>query len=141
VPRPTSATPCWATMIFYASLSKDGTEVSGARQFSIPPHATTTLPSLAQNLSGFGVGNIQDQIEARLVPARRDTQLHAMPPKRNADPDEANGVPSKQQRKEDPEDFSNAVKKRLQSSSRTGQACDRCKVRRLGRPSMETFFD
>jgi hypothetical protein len=27
-----------------------------------------------------------------------------------------------------PEDFSNSVKKRLASSTRTGQACDRCKV-------------
>lgn len=26
-------------------------------------------------------------------------------------------------------DFSSSVKKKLQSSSRTGQACDRCKVR------------
>ncbi|KAI9684154.1 MAG: hypothetical protein M1829_003424 [Trizodia sp. TS-e1964] len=30
-----------------------------------------------------------------------------------------------------PEDFSNSVKKRLMSSSRTGQACDRCKVRKI----------
>ncbi len=28
-----------------------------------------------------------------------------------------------------PEDFSNAVKNKLQSYTRTGQACDRCKVR------------
>jgi hypothetical protein len=37
--------------------------------------------------------------------------------------------PAKQIKTEHPEEFSNAVKKRLQSSSRTGQACDRCKVR------------
>ncbi|KAH0543578.1 hypothetical protein FGG08_002139 [Glutinoglossum americanum] len=30
-----------------------------------------------------------------------------------------------------PEDFSNSVKKRLASSTRTGQACDRCKVRKI----------
>jgi hypothetical protein len=28
-----------------------------------------------------------------------------------------------------PDDFSNVVKNRLQSYTRTGQACDRCKVR------------
>jgi hypothetical protein len=50
-----------------------------------------------------------------------------MPPKRPA-PDEANGAPTKQPKTEHPEEFSNAVKKKLQSSSRTGQACDRCKV-------------
>jgi hypothetical protein len=42
--------------------------------------------------------------------------------------DDSNGTPAKQIKTEQPEEFSNAVKKRLQSSSRTGQACDRCKV-------------
>jgi hypothetical protein len=50
-----------------------------------------------------------------------------MPPKRIAS-DEPNGTPAKQPKTEHPEEFSNAVKKKLQSSSRTGQACDRCKV-------------
>ncbi|KAH6669576.1 fungal-specific transcription factor domain-containing protein [Halenospora varia] len=47
----------------------------------------------------------------------------------------ASGEPStasvKQPRAEHPEEFSNAVKKKLQSSTRTGQACDRCKVRKI----------
>lgn len=49
-------------------------------------------------------------------------------PKRNAsgEPKEAQ---VKQVKAEHPEEFSDAVKKRLQSSTRTGQACDRCKVR------------
>jgi hypothetical protein len=43
-------------------------------------------------------------------------------------PGEANGTPAKVAKAEHPEEFSNAVKKKLQSSTRTGQACDRCKV-------------
>ena len=51
-----------------------------------------------------------------------------MPPKRSAS-DEPSGPLAKQPKTEHPEEFSNAVKKKLLSSSRTGQACDRCKVR------------
>lgn len=51
-----------------------------------------------------------------------------MPQKRGAPPSENNGTPAKHVKGEHPEEFSNAVKKRLQSSTRTGQACDRCKV-------------
>jgi hypothetical protein len=51
----------------------------------------------------------------------------AMPQKRPAS-SEPEGVPAKHIKAEHPEEFSNAVKKRLASSSRTGQACDRCKV-------------
>ena len=50
-----------------------------------------------------------------------------MPLKRGS-PAEANGTPAKLVKAEHPEEFSNAVKKKLQSSTRTGQACDRCKV-------------
>jgi hypothetical protein len=38
------------------------------------------------------------------------------------------GTPVKRPRTEHPEGFSNAVRKKMQFSSRTGQACDRCKV-------------
>jgi hypothetical protein len=53
-----------------------------------------------------------------------------MPPQKRAasDDDDLNSATSKHIKTEKPEEFSNAVKKRLQSSSRTGQACDRCKV-------------
>jgi hypothetical protein len=54
-----------------------------------------------------------------------------MPPKRtsSASPSVSTGTPAKVPKTEQkPEDFSNSVKKRLQSSTRTGQACDRCKV-------------
>lgn len=49
-------------------------------------------------------------------------------PQKRCSPGEANGAPAKQIKAEHPEEFSNAVKKKLQSSTRTGQACDRCKV-------------
>jgi hypothetical protein len=54
-----------------------------------------------------------------------------MPSKRNGSDEQnnnGNGNPPKHIKTEHPEEFSNAVKKKLQSSSRTGQACDRCKV-------------
>lgn len=58
------------------------------------------------------------------LPASRATLPIAMPGQKRPAP-ESNGKPIKA---EQPEEFSNAVKKRLQSSTRTGQACDRCKV-------------
>lgn len=53
-----------------------------------------------------------------------------MPPKRERQSGSpSTGTPAKLLKTEQkPEDFSNSVKKRLQSSTRTGQACDRCKV-------------
>jgi hypothetical protein len=59
-----------------------------------------------------------------------------MPPKRtsSASPSVNTGTPAKVPKIEQkPEDFSNSVKKRLQSSTRTGQACDRCKVSSISR--------
>ncbi|KAI9802470.1 MAG: hypothetical protein M1825_002855 [Sarcosagium campestre] len=58
-----------------------------------------------------------------------------MPPKRSS-PDGLQGPSpsrSKQVKTENfgPEEFSKSVKKRLASSTRTGQACDRCKVRKI----------
>lgn len=58
-----------------------------------------------------------------------------MPQKRSS-PGEVNGTPAKLPKAEHPEEFSNAVKKKLQSSTRTGQACDRCKVTSIcGQPT------
>ncbi|TAQ91549.1 hypothetical protein B7494_g27 [Chlorociboria aeruginascens] len=54
-----------------------------------------------------------------------------MPPQKRSGSDEMNSTPNKQPKAEHPEEFSNAVKKKLQSSSRTGQACDRCKIRKI----------
>ena len=58
-----------------------------------------------------------------------------MPPKRPSDvaesPTDSAGNPKFKLPRLDrgPEDFSNAVKNKLQTYTRTGQACDRCKVR------------
>ena len=55
--------------------------------------------------------------------------MEPLQPRRNASEEIDN--PSKRIKSEDPAQFSAAVKKKLQSSSRTGQACDRCKVSSL----------
>lgn len=54
-----------------------------------------------------------------------------MNPKRPLSADETHPNGAKQPKLEHPEEFSNTVKKRLASSTRTGQACDRCKVRKI----------
>lgn len=57
--------------------------------------------------------------------------IATMPQKRNAsgEPNGSNPPVAKQIKSEQhPEEFSNTVKKKLQASTRTGQACDRCKV-------------
>ncbi|KAI9850023.1 MAG: hypothetical protein M1838_006196 [Thelocarpon superellum] len=58
-----------------------------------------------------------------------------MPPKRPSTGAPGPGMPSaSKQPKGDyhgPDDFSSSVKKKLASSTRTGQACDRCKVRKI----------
>ncbi|KAI0999200.1 hypothetical protein K3495_g8997 [Podosphaera aphanis] len=51
--------------------------------------------------------------------------------KRSLPVDEAIIPSAKQSKLEHPEEFSNTVKKRLATSTRTGQACDRCKVRKI----------
>ncbi|KAI9704979.1 MAG: hypothetical protein M1836_006759 [Candelina mexicana] len=59
-----------------------------------------------------------------------------MPPKRTlsgspADSKPGSGVKVAKGENGAPENFSTAVKKRLQTSNRTGQACDRCKIRKI----------
>jgi hypothetical protein len=68
----------------------------------------------------------------RQVPSTRSPRRLSskMPPKRS-NSDAAETPPGQKGPKTDyfsPEDFSNSVKKKLEKSSRTGQACDRCKV-------------
>lgn len=71
-------------------------------------------------------------IPQRQYPAH--SQSATMPLQKRSAPDDSNGTPAKQIKTEHPEEFSKAVKKRLQSSSRTGQACDRCKVSATAAP-------
>ncbi|OBT72162.1 hypothetical protein VF21_08764 [Pseudogymnoascus sp. 05NY08] len=54
-----------------------------------------------------------------------------MPPKRTASGSPTGTLAKLPKPETKPESFSNSVKKRLQSSTRTGQACDRCKVRKI----------
>lgn len=62
--------------------------------------------------------------------AKSVSSLAIMPPKRNTSNSPSGGPSTKTIKTEQvrPEEFSSTVKKRLQNSSRTGQACDRCKV-------------
>ncbi|TVY28338.1 Transcriptional activator protein [Lachnellula hyalina] len=53
-----------------------------------------------------------------------------MPGKRTAS-GEPDGTPVKQHKTDRPEEFSKQVRTKLQTSTRTGQACDRCKVRKI----------
>ena len=117
------------------------------------PHASSSLfaqdivveqqdsaaPPYAQSGAYVGGGVRQElrqsRARVRSIPERqhpahshaRNSHSHASTMKRGAS-DDSNGTPAKHIKIEQPEEFSNAVKKRLQLSSRTGQACDRCKV-------------
>jgi hypothetical protein len=129
-----------ADMNFYASASQEPQNQNQFDQqdFSLPIYANPATDVV-------GVVEPPPRVDARqymnleyptassinagnTVPIRQHPKrIGTMPPKRNA-ADDANGS-TKQIKTERPEEFSNAVKKKLQSSSRTGQACDRCKVR------------
>ncbi|PVH87083.1 hypothetical protein DL98DRAFT_480037 [Cadophora sp. DSE1049] len=58
--------------------------------------------------------------------------------KRPSEDESGNGSPSKHIRGEHPEEFSKAVLKKLKDSNRTGQACDRCKIRKIRCDPRET---
>jgi hypothetical protein len=63
---------------------------------------------------------------------RRQSPNIKMPPKRHSSLSDSTSTPNKKVPKTEPTnpaEFSESVKKKLQTSSRTGQACDRCKVR------------
>lgn len=85
---------------------------------------SSASPSLSPSPSASSIRILSTASSAR-------PQAHPMPPKRTAS-GSPTGTPAKLPKQETkPETFSNSVKKRLQSSTRTGQACDRCKVRRI----------
>ena len=84
---------------------------------------TTFEDSPAHKVNFLTASSIQ-----RTARAGASLAITTMPQKRSSNGDPI--VPAlKPIKTEHPEEFSNAVKKRLQSSTRTGQACDRCKVR------------
>jgi hypothetical protein len=98
--------------------------------------AATTIERVSHPAPRARVGAAQHRAQGAPGPAgRRNTMPQARPPKRPSDagdaPDDAASGPKlKLARLErGPEEFSNVVKSKLQSYTRTGQACDRCKVR------------
>ena len=102
--RRTISSPAYERSVAFAKVG-DGVGVNNQQTFS-QHHALASSTALPIPMQGPAWANM---------------------PKRSASEEEDNG-PAKQIKTEQPEEFSNAVKKRLQSSSRTGQACDRCKV-------------
>ncbi|KAF5872090.1 putative transcription factor cys6 protein [Botrytis fragariae] len=98
------------------------------------------------NSSKVSADNIIENRQNRRIgcPTASSTSVHntafsgaliaTMPPKRNAsgEPNGSNAPVAKHIKSEQhPEEFSNTVKKKLLASTRTGQACDRCKVRKI----------
>jgi len=102
-----SQTPYYTTPSFdivrrdYAPSRIEGVVAGGAFEFHTAT-ATATAPSIKQ--------------EDATMPGKRTA---------SGEPD---GSPVKQPKTERPEEFSKQVRTKLQGSSRTGQACDRCKV-------------
>ncbi|KAI9894097.1 MAG: hypothetical protein M1814_004868 [Vezdaea aestivalis] len=54
-----------------------------------------------------------------------------MGPKRPSTSASSAGTPAKNQKTDDPQEFSRSVQRKLANSTRTGQACDRCKIRKI----------
>jgi hypothetical protein len=127
-------------MIFHGSSSQYPRARIKQEDYALPLYAT--LP--AEDV-GIGVGGVRPnyqlaetqnrELEYRTASSINSTASSGafgrvasdMPQKRSS-PGDPNGTPAKHVKAEHPEEFSNAVKKKLQSSTRTGQACDRCKV-------------
>jgi hypothetical protein len=96
--------------------------------------AAATPEGRSRRIAAARVGAAQHHPKLLGAAGRRSTMPQARPPKRPSDagdvvPDEGSAPKVKLARLErGPEDFSSVVKSKLQSYTRTGQACDRCKV-------------
>jgi hypothetical protein len=111
-----------------SSLPLQSQPVVGALRQSHLEHLGHQQPPSSQSPS-LSASSIRILSTASSAP--HQAQARPMPPKRRASGSPA-GTPAKLPKQETkPETFSNSVKKRLQSSTRTGQACDRCKVPRI----------
>lgn len=107
----------------------------------LPLYATPTIHDVGavRRDTGFAEGRSRGLVYrtassiSRSIEQQNFTASSAAMPsqKRPVPAPDANGdgTPTKHIKAEHPEEFSNAVKKRLASSTRTGQACDRCKVK------------
>jgi len=117
-----------------------------ARSHIPTAHYTNTFHS---NASPWGhVGGALSREYQQLVPDISDgffqtpypaTAVQLEMPKRSGSEGSNGAPPPKTFKAEHPEEFSKAVKQKLASSSRTGQACDRCKVRQITAPYTPTF--
>lgn len=121
-------------MVPYGYIPQEDLE-SEARRIRLPSHVLPAIITPALSGTGFPAVPLVAETQyrdsdQRRLPYRSEAQPNTMSAVKRtvADTEEEAVSSSKHSKKENPEDFSNAVKKRLQSSSRTGQACDRCKV-------------
>jgi hypothetical protein len=95
------------------------------------PYYTTPIFDTAIVRRDYAPSRIEDSIaggvsQYQTAPSIKQEDA-TMPGKRTAS-GEPDGTPVKQPKTERPEEFSKQVRTKLQGSSRTGQACDRCKV-------------
>jgi hypothetical protein len=123
-------------MIFHASSSQYPRSRIKQEDYALPLYATSPTHDVGVLRRNFQLAETQNRgLEYRTASSINSTASSGafgrvagdMPQKRSS-PGDANGTPAKHIKAEHPEEFSNAVKKKLQSSTRTGQACDRCKV-------------
>jgi hypothetical protein len=120
-------------MIFYApsasSQSSKQLHPPEQQDYTIPAYATPTVQIVGGVRRDSQLANPTHQSlgSSTAPPTILHQSLVNMPQKRSASI-ELNGNAAKQIKTERPEDFSDAVKQKLETSTRTGQACDRCKV-------------
>ncbi|KAF4341792.1 transcriptional activator acu-15 [Fusarium beomiforme] len=102
--------------------------------------ASTASPTSGSNKSACSPATSSARsspASSRGTPPRIKSKMPGRPPKRAASNGEDDGLiqaPGKvklPRLERGPDDFSSVVKNRLQSYTRTGQACDRCKVRKI----------
>jgi hypothetical protein len=120
-------------MIFYApsasSQSSKQLQPPEHQDYIPPAYATPTIQIVGGVRRDSQLANPTHQSlgSSTAPPTILHQSLVNMPQKRSASI-ELNGNAAKQIKTERPEDFSDAVKQKLETSTRTGQACDRCKV-------------
>jgi hypothetical protein len=120
-------------MIFHGSSPTGPRDNVKSENCNFPPYATSTAHNSGSGSRDSRIAGNQsrglDYFAASSIPnsASSGASYVIMPPKRQSS-GEPNNATAKHVKVEQPEEFSNAVKKRLASSTRTGQACDRCKV-------------
>ncbi|KAJ4311656.1 hypothetical protein N0V84_010335 [Fusarium piperis] len=121
-PKPTGRRPRQPAAIYTSKAKAKATAASASAKIASSSAASsaTTSPSSSRGIS-----------------PRSKPKMPGRPPKRPASngeddgPGQAPGKVKLPRLERGPDDFSSVVKNRLQSYTRTGQACDRCKVRKI----------